>query len=89
MEEQRARQVAERGAVEVPAGDETQGASENESSEEALLQRALAMSMDTGDTSAGQGTQERDLASMTEEEQIAFAMQVTKCFFLANLPNYL
>jgi len=77
MEEQRARQVAEAGAVEAPAGGEPQGASENESSEEALLQRALAMSMDTGDTSAGQGTQERDLASMTEEEQIAFAMQMS------------
>merc|ERR1711892_515261 len=74
MEEQRARQVAEGGAVEAPAGDETQGASENESSEEALLQRALAMSMDTGDTG---DTQERDLASMTEEEQIAFAMQMS------------
>merc|ERR1712106_232404 len=74
MEEQRARQVAEGGAVEAPAGDETQGASENESSEEALLQRALAMSMDTGDTG---DTQERELASMTEEEQIAFAMQMS------------
>merc|ERR1712106_1204985 len=71
MEEQRARQVAEGGAVEAPAGGETQGASESESSEEALLQRALAMSMDTGDTG---DTQERELASMTEEEQIAFAM---------------
>jgi len=77
MEEQRARQVADGGAVEAPAGGEKQGASENESSEEALLQRALAMSMDTGDTSAGQMTQERDLASMTEEEQIAFAMQMS------------
>ena len=74
MEEQRARQQTDGGEVEAPKGNVTQGVTEDESSEEALLQRALAMSMDTGDASTGE--QEKDLGSMTEEEQIAYAMQV-------------
>ena len=74
MEEQRARQQTDGGEVEAPQGNVTQGVTEDESSEEALLQRALAMSMDTGDASTGE--QDKDLGSMTEEEQIAFAMQV-------------
>jgi len=69
MEEQRARQQGE--VVEVT----TQGESkEEESSEEALLQRALAMSMDTEEKT---GNKEPDLASMSEEEQIAYAMQMS------------
>merc|ERR1712130_561873 len=51
-----------------------------ETSEEALLQRALAMSMDTEETPAVNKTAaqpERDLSSMTEEEQIAYAMQMS------------
>lgn len=84
MEEQRARQQADggpEGAQEVPA---VPGAApEEESSEEALLQRALAMSMDTeegaADTkaTAAKPAPERDLSSMTEEEQIAYAMQMS------------
>ena len=42
---------------------------EEDTSEEAMLQRALAMSMDEGGTP--------DLAAMTEEEQIAYAMRMS------------
>ena len=76
MEEQRARQQAEGGAEETGAPPAAVGGgAEDESSEEALLQRALAMSMDTGEAGAA-APKERDLGSMTEEEQIAYAMQV-------------
>merc|ERR1711970_339392 len=73
MEEQRARQQAEGG--EEVAAPATGGVTEDESSEEALLQRALAMSMDTGET--GAAPKQRDLGSMTEEEQIAYAMEMS------------
>jgi len=80
MEEQRARQQAEGGAPEegetpvVAAG----GGGEDETSEEAMLQRALAMSMDSGEAPATRAApQSRDLGSMTEEEQIAYAMQMS------------
>eukprot|EP00092_Neocalanus_flemingeri_P021502 GFUD01023316.1.p1 GENE.GFUD01023316.1~~GFUD01023316.1.p1 ORF type:complete len:373 (+),score=162.03 GFUD01023316.1:59-1177(+) len=77
MEEQRARQQAEGGGEETGAAPAvTGGVGEDESSEEALLQRALAMSMDTGET-GGAAPKERDLSSMTEEEQIAYAMQMS------------
>ena len=78
MEEQRARQQAEGGAEETPAAPVAVGGggAEDESSEEALLQRALAMSMDTGEAGTA-APKERDLGSMTEEEQIAYAMQVS------------
>jgi len=78
MEEQRARQQAEGGGEETapaPAAGGV-GVGEDESSEEALLQRALAMSMDTGEA-GGAAPKERDLSSMTEEEQIAYAMQMS------------
>jgi len=88
MEEQRARQQAEGGteaAAETGAAAGqpavTAGVQEGEeTSEEALLQRALAMSMDTDETPAVNKTAaqpERDLSSMTEEEQIAYAMQMS------------
>jgi len=77
MEEQRARQQAEGGAEETGAPPAAVGGgAEDESSEEALLQRALAMSMDTGEAGAA-APKERDLGSMTEEEQIAYAMQMS------------
>ena len=79
MEEQRARQQAEGGAGETGAVTPGTGAAggEDESSEEAMLQRALAMSMDGGEAPATRAApQARDLGSMTEEEQIAYAMQV-------------
>merc|ERR1711948_56544 len=82
-EEQRARQQAEGGGETEAAVPATPGQGE-ESSEEALLQRALAMSMDTDDSAPvapgapkKAARPERDLASMTEEEQIAYAMQMS------------
>jgi len=51
---------------------------EDETSEEAMLQRALAMSMDTGEAGSGAApAPARDLSTMTEEEQIAYAMQMS------------
>jgi len=80
MEEQRARQQAEGGGG-APEGGATPMATEDESSEEAMLQRALAMSMDTGPAGTGAApaapAPARDLSSMTEEEQIAYAMQMS------------
>merc|ERR1719222_407898 len=85
MEEQRARQQAEGGGEAEAAVPATPGQGE-ESSEEALLQRALAMSMDTDDSTGAAvapgapkkaARPERDLAAMTEEEQIAYAMQMS------------
>merc|ERR1712062_409770 len=43
-----------------------------------MLQRALAMSMDTCEAGSGAApTPARDLNTMTEEEQIAYAMQMS------------
>jgi len=92
MEEQRARQQAETGpetAPDKPA--EPAEAAPDASNEEALLQRALAMSMDTGESEESvtppvtsvRASQPRDLASMTEEEQIAYAMQMS----MADMPG--
>ena len=77
MEEQRARQQAEGGAADTGAAPAVVAGGEDESNEEAMLQRALAMSMDSGEAPAVGGGQARDLSSMTEEEQIAYAMQVS------------
>ena len=80
MEEQRARQQAEGGGGGAPEGGATPMATaEDESSEEAMLQRALAMSMDTTGAAPAAPAPARDLSSMTEEEQIAYAMQVGFC----------
>ena len=80
MEEQRARQQAEGGGGGAPEGGATpMGGGEDESSEEAMLQRALAMSMDTTGAAPAAPAPARDLSSMTEEEQIAYAMQVRFC----------
>jgi len=83
MEEQRARQQAEAGGQET-GGTPVVTGGEDESSEEAMLQRALAMSMDTAEAGAGSAAPAsankapvRDLSSMTEEEQIAYAMQMS------------
>lgn len=88
MDEQRARQQAENpgdAAAADPAAPAAAPAADA-TNEEALLQRALAMSMDTteGDEAAPAArAQGRDLASMTEEEQIAYAMQMS----MADLPG--
>lgn len=76
MEEQRARQEEEQRRVQADsAAEATQtGTAATESSEppseEALLQRALALSTEVDDGMP-------DFANMTEEEQIAFAMQMS------------
>jgi len=90
MEEQRARQQADGGQENttesaVPAAAAQPETAEAQTSEEALLQRALAMSMDTGEAGGEAApaaaepaaAQEKDLSSMTEEEQIAYAMQMS------------
>jgi len=88
MDEQRARQQAENpgdAAAADPAAPAAAPAADA-TNEEALLQRALAMSMDTteGDEAAPAARAPgRDLASMTEEEQIAYAMQMS----MADLPG--
>eukprot|EP00088_Acartia_fossae_P029778 TRINITY_DN3066_c0_g1_i1.p1 TRINITY_DN3066_c0_g1~~TRINITY_DN3066_c0_g1_i1.p1 ORF type:complete len:398 (+),score=170.57 TRINITY_DN3066_c0_g1_i1:45-1238(+) len=48
------------------------GGGAEDTSEEAMLQRALAMSMDSGESGGAP-----DLAAMTEEEQIAYAMRMS------------
>jgi len=81
MEEQRARQQADTGATnpgeagqETPAaGGQAAAAGGEDTSEEAMLQRALAMSMGGGEESGSAP----DLAAMTEEEQIAYAMRMS------------
>jgi len=76
MEEQRARQQAEAGGGQ-ESGAPVVGGAEDESSEEAMLQRALAMSMDTAEPGTAAPAPARDLSTMTEEEQIAYAMQMS------------
>ena len=89
MEEQRARQQAEAGGGQ-ESGGAVVGGTEDESSEEAMLQRALAMSMDTGEAPAGSApAPARDLSTMTEEEQIAYAMQVSHGSLLLTRINHL
>lgn len=81
MEEQRLRQEEE--ARRAREASSAEGAKttpiKEEPSEEAMLERALAMSMEEGgDTTAGQTQQPVvDFANMTEDEQIAFAMQMS------------
>ncbi|KAL3282276.1 hypothetical protein HHI36_005466 [Cryptolaemus montrouzieri] len=81
MEEQRQRQEDEarkaREASSTESGTKVQDIKE-EPSDEAMLERALAMSMEEG----GESTETRvpsavDFANMTEDEQIAFAMQMS------------
>jgi len=94
MEEQRARQQAESGGgaggEEAAAGGGAAGtptsaaggaapAASDPDSEEALLQRALAMSMETDETSAESDPPAvpDDLGAMSEEQQIAYAMRMS------------
>lgn len=84
MEEQRQRQEDEarraREASGAEAGAKTETIKE-EPSDEAMLERALAMSMEDGSTatttSAPAARVPVDFANMTEDEQIAFAMQMS------------
>ncbi|XP_018334522.1 26S proteasome non-ATPase regulatory subunit 4 [Agrilus planipennis] len=81
MEEQRQRQEDEaRKAREASAAEGGKAAPiKEEPNEEALLERALAMSMEEGEIpkTAGATQAPVDFANMTEEEQIAFAMQMS------------
>lgn len=91
MEEQRARQEAENkesggGAGETKTETTTSAPTtaaasstpmDDGSSEDALLQRALAMSMDTDEATTGSSGGGPDLGAMTEEEQIAYAMRMS------------
>lgn len=81
MEEQRQRQEDEarraKEASSVEGGLTTEPIKE-EPSEEALLERALAMSMEQdGEQTTATRKGAVDFANMTEEEQIAFAMQMS------------
>ncbi|XP_050296702.1 26S proteasome non-ATPase regulatory subunit 4 [Anthonomus grandis grandis] len=91
MEEQRQRQEADARKAREASGTETAPKTETikeEPSEEALLERALAMSMEEGSTKPPATTTTTtttapapkmsvDFANMTEDEQIAFAMQMS------------
>ncbi|ODM96963.1 26S proteasome non-ATPase regulatory subunit 4 [Orchesella cincta] len=75
MEEQRARQEAEAKANNPAAVSE-----EAATTEDQMLEQALAMSMGTGGASSSRGAGTRvepDFNNMTEEEQIAYAMQMS------------
>lgn len=81
MEEQRQRQEDEaRRAQEASAAEGGMQVTpiKEEPNEEALLERALAMSIEEGgETTAKVAPPAVDFANMTEEEQIAFAMQMS------------
>lgn len=80
MEEQRQRQEEEARRAQNAAGPEgavTVPPIKEEPNEEAMLERALAMSMETGEEAETRAAPVVDFANMTEEEQIAFAMQMS------------
>jgi len=80
MEEQRQRQEAEtRRALAASEGSTPVPATIKEvPNEEAMLEQALAMSMEVEDDAAAPPAHAQpDIASMTEDEQIAFAMQMS------------
>ncbi|XP_054167052.1 26S proteasome non-ATPase regulatory subunit 4-like [Oppia nitens] len=86
MEEQRARQEEEARRVVTNTGEEVTASSSSGAgipsgdTSEALLEKALAMSLETDDhqMSASNDTPSMpDFATMTEEEQIAYAMQMS------------
>jgi 26S proteasome regulatory subunit N10 len=76
MEEQRARQEAEAKANNPAAVSE-----EAATTEEQMLEQALAMSMGSGSSGgagrSGGGRAEPDFSNMSEEDQIAYAMQMS------------
>jgi len=84
MEEQRARQEAETRSTAVEEG------SEATSNEEKMLEKALAMSS-RPETSGGAGTSSGskavDFASMTEEEQMEYALQMSMQENIASSPT--
>ena len=90
MEEQRQRQDEEARRVVATSADETSAGTSttttpgaaNTNTEEALLEKALAMSLEPDEARTGANpsaiiSAEPDFATMTEEEQIAYAMQMS------------
>lgn len=81
MEEQRQRQEDEARRARESSNTESGAKPETvkeEPSEEALLERALAMSMEQGgEQKSSVDRAAVDFANMSEEEQIAFAMQMS------------
>lgn len=78
MEDQRMRQEQEMNAAPAEAANPPSLPAASGTSEEAMLQQALAMSMNAGGRPAGSGLpMEIDLSSMTEEEQIAYALEMS------------
>lgn len=80
MEEQRQRQ--EDDARRAKEASNTEGGIKaepikEEQTEEALLERALALSMEQDGEQTTKTNQPVDFANMSEEEQIAFAMQMS------------
>ena len=76
MEEQRARQEDEARKVQAQSATETPGGTATEATnEEALLEQAINMSMVQEPTE--QTPSVPDFASMSEEEQITYAMQMS------------
>ncbi|XP_038065001.1 26S proteasome non-ATPase regulatory subunit 4-like isoform X2 [Patiria miniata] len=76
MEEQRQRQEDPSQPSESSATEATPKPANAPNSEEALLEQALAMSMEP-DAPSAMETPMPDLSAMSEEEQIAFAMQMS------------
>ncbi|KAJ8942958.1 hypothetical protein NQ318_016733 [Aromia moschata] len=80
MEEQRQRQEDEARRAKEASNTESGVKAETikeEPSEEAMLERALAMSMEEGGEQVTTTRPPVDFANMTEDEQIAFAMQMS------------
>ncbi|XP_014675701.1 PREDICTED: 26S proteasome non-ATPase regulatory subunit 4-like isoform X2 [Priapulus caudatus] len=95
MEEQRARQEAEARKVTEESAKEVKDVvmADDASNEEALLAQALAMSMqqdeeaEDNDAEEGSAGSMPDFATMTEEEQIAYAMQMSLQAAAAEAPK--
>jgi len=80
MEEQRARQEAE-----ARANNPELVTNEGATNEEQMLEQALQMSMDRGGPSVRAGVP--DFSAMTEEEQIAYAMQMSMQDHATDVPG--
>ncbi|XP_064630340.1 26S proteasome non-ATPase regulatory subunit 4-like [Lineus longissimus] len=82
MEEQRARQEEEARKVATGSAAETPQPTGEASNEEALLEEAIKMSMRTESTEPTSADQ--DVSSMTEEEQIEFALRMSMQMSMAS-----
>ncbi|GFQ93999.1 26S proteasome non-ATPase regulatory subunit 4 [Trichonephila clavata] len=78
MEEQRQRQEEEaRRTVSATSNEPTGQPTTDGSNEEAMLEQAVAMSLATESNTATPSPAVPDFSAMTEEEQIAYAMQMS------------